>query len=70
VTAHCSPPFEPDSFVAYCEKMKRVYGKDVPLMSRERWEAACREPRKTRALTEVEFDYSNFSEEYGDGPIY
>lgn len=50
--------------------MRHLYGKGVPLMSRERWDAACREPRKARVLSECEFDYSNFSEENGDGPVY
>jgi hypothetical protein len=50
--------------------MRKIYGKDVPLMTRERWDAACRQPRKVRVLTEAEFDYGNFSEEMGDGPIY
>ena len=68
MTAHCAPPI--DQFASYCEKMKRVYGKDCPLMSRERWDAACNEPRKARVLTECEFDYGQFNEEMGDGPIY
>ena len=68
MTAHCAPPI--DQFTSYCAKMRQIYGKDVPLMTRERWDAACREPRKARVLTEAEFDYGNFSEEMGDGPIY
>ena len=68
MTAHCAPPI--DQFASYCAKMRQVYGKDVPLMTRERWDAACMEPRKARMLTECEFDYGQFSEEMGDGPIY
>ena len=67
MTAFCA---RIDHFADYCKKMKLVYGDSVPLMSRERWDAACREPRKVRVLTEAEFDYGNFSEEMGDGPIY
>jgi hypothetical protein len=67
--AHCSPPFEPDSFVAYTKTMKRVYGKDCPLMSRETWDAACKEPRG-RKLTDDQFDDNQFSMENGDGQIY
>jgi len=68
LTAHCAPPI--DQFAEYCRFMRHLYGKGVPLMSRERWDAACREPRKARVLSECEFDYSNFSEENGDGPVY
>ncbi len=68
MTCYCAPPI--DQFTSYCAKMRQIYGKDVPLMTRERWDAACREPRKARVLTEVEFDYGNLSEEMGDGPIY
>lgn len=68
MTAHCAPPI--DQFTEYCIFMRKIYGKDVPLMTRERWDAACRQPRKVRVLTEAEFDYGNFSEEMGDGPIY
>lgn len=67
MTAHCAPPI--DQFASYCEKMKRVYGRDCPLMTRERWDAACMEPRG-RKLTDDQFDDNLFSMENGDGEIY
>jgi hypothetical protein len=59
-----------DFYASYIAKMKQVYGADCPLMTRERWDAACRAPRNDRVLTNDEFDDSQFSEENGDGPIY
>jgi hypothetical protein len=67
---HCSTSHPLDQFEIYCANMKRVYGKDVSLMTRERWDAACSEPRKARVLTDDDFDYNYFSEECGDGSIY
>jgi hypothetical protein len=67
MSAHCA---KIDQFAEYCKSMRHIYGKDVPLMTRERWDAACSEPRKTRVLTESEFDYEQESMRNGDGPIY
>ncbi len=68
MTCYCAPPI--DQFASYCAKMRQIYGSDVPLMSRERWDAACHEPRKVRVLSEVEFDYNEESIMNGDGGIY
>lgn len=67
MTAYCA---QVDQFAEYCEQMKRVYGRDVPLMTRERWDAACSEPRRPRLLTDEEFDDNQFSMENGNGSIY
>jgi hypothetical protein len=67
VTAHCA---KIDQFVEYTKMMKHLYGKDCPLMTRDRWDAACSKPRKVRVLNDAEFDYNYFSEECGDGSIY
>lgn len=64
-----SPPASFDFYTAYCASTTKVYGAKY-CMTREQWDAACKAPRKTRRLTETEFDTSQFSEEYGDGPIY
>lgn len=67
MTAHCAPPI--DQFASYCAKMRQVYGKDVPLMTRERWDAACREPNSHK-FTDDQFDDNYESMRNGDGSIY
>lgn len=67
MTAHCAPPI--DQFASYCTKMRQVYGRDVPLMTRARWDAACMEPRG-RKLSEDELDDNYEGWRSGDGPIY
>jgi hypothetical protein len=49
--------------------MRQVYGKDVPLMTRERWDAACREPNSHK-FTDDQFDDNYESMRNGDGSIY
>jgi hypothetical protein len=58
-----------DQFAEYTKMMRHLYGKDCPLMSRERWDAACSQP-SVRKLTDDQFDDNQFSEEMGDGTIY
>lgn len=64
-----SPPASFDFYAAYCASTTKVYGAKY-CMTREKWDAACKQPRKTRKLTDDEFDDNQFSAENGDGEIY
>ncbi len=64
-----SPPASFDFYTSYCATISKVYGADK-CPTRKRWDAMSKAPCKARKLTDAEFDYSQFSEENGDGPIY
>lgn len=59
-----------DNYTRHVELMRKVYGKDVPLMTRAQWDAACHAPRSVRMLIDDQFDDNYESMRNGDGTIY
>ena len=56
-----------NAFEQYRDMYRKVYGREI---TREWWDNACKKQEPQRKLTDDEFDYDQYSQEQGDGPIY